>query len=124
GELLDEPGLRGWERDAELVLSESLDSDLGLERVAVGLGGIAAFVRLCALDAEELVRVVRGELRRDRPLPRPDVVLGRHGLPVRPPDVVTQVENDVSTLDRPALCGPGGCLQRWRFSEPDERIHQ
>ena len=68
------------------------------QRVAVRLG-LAAVVGLGALDPEELVRVVRAQLRRDRPQPRVDEVLGGDRLAVRPLAVVPQVEGDGRALE-------------------------
>ncbi len=121
--LLDEPRLRRGERHLEAVLADRLDADLVLQRVAVRLAGVAAVVRLCACDAVELVRVVRTELRRDRPQPRPDVVGRGDGLTVRPLDGRVQLDVDDLPLHGPARGCGGQRLQLRRGAELHERLH-
>jgi hypothetical protein len=89
--LLHEPRLRGGQVDDERAVVGRLDADLVRERVAALL---ARVVVGCADDAVELVRVVGGEVGRDRPLPGPFEVLGGDGVAVRPLPVPTEMEGD------------------------------
>ena len=102
-----------------IVVLFSPDGDLRAQGRAVLL---AAVVRLGSLDAEELVGVVARELRRDRPQPGPDVVLGGHLLPGRPAEVVAELDRNDRPLHGPALGGRGNRLQLRRRAERDERL--
>ena len=119
-ELLDEPWLRRRQRDLERAVIDRVDADVVGHRRAVGL---AAVVLLCALNAVELVGVVGRELRRDRALPRPFVVLGRHGVAVRPLAVLAEGDGDGLAVlrDLPAL---GEVRDRIEvLIEHDQRVH-
>ena len=122
--LLDEPRLRRGQRDLEAVLPDRLDPDLVLQRVAVRLARVAAVVGLGALDPVELVRVVRTELRRDRPQPREHVVRGGDRLAVRPLHGRVQLDVDDLALDRPAGGRARKRLQLRRGAELHERLHE
>ena len=82
--------------------SASQSAFFGSQRVVLGR----------ALDAEELVRVVGRQVRRDRPLPRPDEVVRGHGIAVRPLAVVTEVERDDLAVRRPS--SPRGSASGFR----------
>jgi hypothetical protein len=89
--LLDEPGLRRRQQHLEGRVVESLDADLVGERLAVLLAGVVVGG---ADDPVKLVRVVRGQLGGDRPLPGVLEVLGRDRVAVRPLPVGAEVERD------------------------------
>ncbi len=87
--LLHEPRLRRGELHLQGRVVERLDPDLVAHR---GTARLARVVFGRADDPEELIRVVRREIRRDRALPGPFEVVRRDGVAVRPASVVPQVE--------------------------------
>src|SRR4029450_5619129 len=90
-DLLNAPGMRRRQLDLKRLGVERLDADLVAQCVAVRL---ARVVGLGADDAEELVRVVRGALRRDRPLPGVLEVVRGPGVAVPPAPVCAELERD------------------------------
>src|SRR3954464_3084206 len=101
-DLLDEPRLRRRQLHLEGRVVEGLDADLVGERLTALLTGVVVGG---ADDSVELVRVVRGELGRDRSLPRVLEILCGDRVAVRPLSVGAEVEGDgLSILARlPAL---------------------
>ena len=121
GGLLDEPRLRRRQLDDQREVVRRGDADLVREGIAVLL---ARVVLLRAFDAVELIRVVRGQLGRQRPLPRIDEVARGDGIAVRPLAVLPQVERHGHAVgaDIPALRQARHGFKRVRV-QPDQRIH-
>ena len=119
-DLLDEPGLRRRELDLEGRVVESLDPDLVGKRVAALLAGVVVGG---ADDPVELVRVVGGELGRDRPLPRIFEVLRGDRVAVRPLPVRAEVErHGLSVLAHVPALGEAG-HGRQVVPQLHERVH-
>jgi hypothetical protein len=120
--LLDEPRLRARQLHLERVVVERLDADLVGERLALRLAALARVVLLRTLDAVELVRVVGGELGRERPLPRVLEVVRRDRVAVRPLAVLAQVVRDGRSVLVPARREARLGLERL-LVQLHERVH-